>query len=88
MKSKYIIILIAIVSLFVSCSKDLNEKHLEYPALQPANIDVNAGTWKPVLLTGPTEFSVAAPALQYLTNSFSELVIVAWKLFISLTWAI
>ena len=61
MKSKYIIILIAIVSLFVSCSKDLNEKHLEYPALQPANIDVNAGTWKPVLLTGPTEFSVAAP---------------------------
>lgn len=30
--------------------------------LSPANTDINAGTWKPVLLTGPTEFPVAAPA--------------------------
>ena len=31
-------------------------------ALNPVNIDLNAGTWKPILLTGPTEFAVAAPA--------------------------
>jgi hypothetical protein len=34
---------------------------MEFPALQPASLDINAGTWKPVLLTGPTEFPVAVP---------------------------
>jgi hypothetical protein len=34
---------------------------MEFPALQPASLDINAGTWKPVLITGPTEFPVAAP---------------------------
>lgn len=43
------------------CSKDLSERNMDYPALQPSSNDVNAGTWKPILLTGPTEFPVAAP---------------------------
>ena len=45
-----------------SCSKDLAEKTANAPALTPANIDLNAGVWKPILLTGPTEFTVTAPA--------------------------
>ena len=44
-----------------SCTKDIVERNLEFPALQPASTDINAGIWKPVLLTGPTEFPVAAP---------------------------
>ena len=34
---------------------------MDYPALQPSSNDLNAGTWKPILLTGPAEFPVAAP---------------------------
>jgi hypothetical protein len=45
-----------------SCSKDIVDRSLEFPALQPAVIDINAGTWRPILLTGPTEFTVAAPS--------------------------
>lgn len=30
-------------------------------ALKPAKLDSNAGTWKPVLLAGPTDISVPAP---------------------------
>lgn len=47
--------------LFGSCSKDLTETNMEFPALEPASLDINAGIWKPVLLTGPAEFSVPAP---------------------------
>jgi membrane-associated phospholipid phosphatase len=60
---KKINILIAVASIFIlsSCSKDIMEINLEFPALQPASVEATAGTWRPILLTGPTEFSVAAP---------------------------
>ena len=54
----YIFLLAALLQ---SCSKDLTERNMDFPALQPASTDINAGTWKPVLLTGPAEFPVAAP---------------------------
>jgi hypothetical protein len=54
----YILMLAVMVH---SCSKDITETNLGFPALQPASTDINAGIWKPVLLTGPTEFPVAAP---------------------------
>lgn len=44
-----------------SCSKSLNETNLSFPALNPSKTDSNAGAWKPILLTAPTEFPVAAP---------------------------
>ncbi|GAC1301784.1 MAG: hypothetical protein NVSMB24_05210 [Mucilaginibacter sp.] len=34
---------------------------MRYPALNPANIDLNADTWKPVLITSASTFNVAAP---------------------------
>jgi hypothetical protein len=61
MKKINILSLFAIALLLHSCSKDITERNMEFPALQPASLDINAGTWKPVLLTGPTEFPVAAP---------------------------
>src|SRR6185295_16205166 len=33
----------------------------DFPALQPANLDLNAGTWKPVLLASADEFALQAP---------------------------
>jgi len=46
---------------FISCSKDIEGRTDNVAPLSPANIDLNAGGWKPVLLTGPAEFPVAAP---------------------------
>lgn len=47
---------------FWACNKsDLDDRSLSYPALQPENLDLNAGTWTPVLLATPDEFAVAAP---------------------------
>jgi PAP2 superfamily len=57
-----IIILAAVSTLFISCNKNIEGRTDNAPPLTPANIDLNAGTWKPILLTGPTEFTVAAPA--------------------------
>lgn len=55
------VILAASALFVVSCSKDITERTDEIQALNPTKIDLDAGTWKPVLLTGPTEFPVAAP---------------------------
>lgn len=44
-----------------ACNKDVDGRTDNIPALNPTNIDLNAGLWKPVLLTGPTEFPVAPP---------------------------
>ncbi|MEP7107278.1 MAG: vanadium-dependent haloperoxidase [Ferruginibacter sp.] len=52
---------VAIIIVFIGCSKDIVGRTDNAPALSPSNMDLNAGTWKPVLLTGPSEFAVAAP---------------------------
>ena len=62
MKKLYIAVAAFVLILANSCSKDITEHNMEFPSLQPASTDINAGTWKPILLTGPTEFSVVAPA--------------------------
>lgn len=61
MKTFYKILLIALPVFINSCSKELTETNLEFPALQPASTDINAGTWKTILLSAPTEFPVAVP---------------------------
>ena len=61
MKNINILYLLIAVLLFQSCSKDITNQSEEFPSLKPASLDINAGTWKPILLTGPTEFPVAAP---------------------------
>src|SRR5215203_1810186 len=44
-----------------SCDKEISQSQ-ELKALTPANIDANAGTWKPILLTSNSQIVVAAPA--------------------------
>lgn len=48
--------------LFHSCSKDINDRTKNLPALAPASNDANAGTWKPVLLASGSEIELVAPA--------------------------
>jgi len=57
-----IILIASAITLFIACNKDVEGRTDNTAALSPTNIDLNAGVWKPVLLTGPTEFAVAAPA--------------------------
>lgn len=57
----------------ISCSKKAQGRTDDAPMLAPANIDINAGTWKPILLTGPTEFPVAAPAAVTTPGYIAEL---------------
>ncbi|MGZ8551096.1 MAG: phosphatase PAP2 family protein [Chitinophagaceae bacterium] len=59
----YLIILLAAVSVLIAaCNKDVEGRTDNAPMLQPSSIDIDAGAWKPILLTGPTEFAVAAPS--------------------------
>lgn len=47
---------------FHSCSKEINDRTANLPALSPASNDENAGTWKPVLLSSSSEIALNAPA--------------------------
>ena len=49
------------VMLLTACNKSISDRTADLPALNPANLDLNAGTWKPVLLSRPDTFAVAAP---------------------------
>ena len=53
--------LLAVLLLNVSCNDDIVESDDQYPQLNPVNQDQLAGTWKPVLLIAPNEFSLDAP---------------------------
>ena len=56
-----IIIITATLTLFVACNKNVDSRTDNSPALNPSNNDLNAGTWRTILLSSPTEFPVAAP---------------------------
>lgn len=61
---KYILYISAITFLLtatVSCDKEVQSEQ-KLKVLQPSNIDANAGTWKPILLTSNAQIAVAAPA--------------------------
>ncbi|QHS58408.1 phosphatase PAP2 family protein [Chitinophaga agri] len=58
----YGITLISIITFaLIACNKDIEGRTENIPALTPVNPDLNAGTWKPVLLTSPAEFHVDSP---------------------------
>lgn len=51
----------ALTLLVGTCKRSVEGRTDNLAALKPGNQDLNAGNWKPVLLTGPAEFPVAAP---------------------------
>lgn len=65
MKNKFSISAIlfsGLIIIMVSCSKNIEGRTDNAPALTPANIDLEAGSWKTVLLTRPDTFLVPVPA--------------------------
>src|SRR5580765_5812561 len=46
----------------VACKKDITDRTANLPALVSDNLDLNAGTWKPVLLYRADTLPVAPPA--------------------------
>jgi membrane-associated phospholipid phosphatase len=58
---KHIISLLPALLLLWGCSKSISDRSQAFPALNPAKTDLNAGTWKPILLNAPDEFAVPAP---------------------------
>jgi hypothetical protein len=58
--------LIVLAAVSTSCSKSIIDRTENIPALLPYNIDLNAGTWKTILLKRPDTFFVNVPAA---TNS-------------------
>ena len=69
----HIFSIIFLVITIQSCNKSIVERNLEFPALNPVKTDVNAGVWKPILLTGPTEIAVAAPAATTTASYISDI---------------
>ncbi|HEX3025309.1 MAG TPA: PA-phosphatase, partial [Chitinophagaceae bacterium] len=57
-----VITIITSTIIFIACNKNISGRTANIPALNPQNIDLNAGTWKTVLLSRPDTFAVAAPA--------------------------
>lgn len=55
------VILLAVAALPLACSKGISGRTDNLAPLAPAKTDLDAGTWKTVLLTSPTEFAVPAP---------------------------
>jgi hypothetical protein len=54
-------LVVVVLAATTSCDKEISQSQ-ELKALQPASIDANAGTWKPILLTSNSQIAVATPA--------------------------
>ena len=68
----YISALLAVALFASSCKKDITERNQEFPALAPANIDLNADAWTPIL-TGASTFTVATPEAITTPNYLADL---------------
>ncbi|OQP50767.1 PA-phosphatase [Niastella yeongjuensis] len=55
------LLVIATVLVPFACSKTEKGRTDDLPALQPDKSDLEAGSWKPILLTSANEFSISAP---------------------------
>jgi hypothetical protein len=67
------LLLLTIFVVQQSCNKRLDEINASYVPLNPANIDLNAGTWKPILLAAPDEFPLTAPVASSSPGYVAEL---------------
>jgi PAP2 superfamily len=53
--------LVGLILLVSGCTKEVSNRTSNLPALDAANNDLTAGTWRTVLLSRPDSFAVAAP---------------------------
>jgi hypothetical protein len=59
--------------LFSACNKQIEGRTDDLPFLQPTNADLNAGSWKTVLLKRPDTFALATPLAITHVNYVAEL---------------
>jgi PAP2 superfamily len=62
----FLILLTVGAAMLYSCNKSISDRTANLNPLDPVNEDLNAGSWKPVLLPRPDTFAVAVPVA---TNS-------------------
>src|SRR4051794_37574661 len=53
---------VLVTMIIAGCNKNVTGRTTDIAALAPGSNDLNAGTWKPVLLAAPTDIVVPAPA--------------------------
>lgn len=73
MKLKITLLCIVTIILLSSCKKEVLSRTENIAALNPVNNDINAGMWKPILLTSLTEFAVAAPGATNVPGYIAEI---------------
>lgn len=74
MKNIYIYgYLLGVILFFSACNKQVEGRTDNLEPLQPINQDLNAGTWKTVLLKRPDTFSIATPLAVTHVNYVAEL---------------
>lgn len=59
--TKIVQLILLVVPAFFACQRTITEKNRLYESLNPANVDANAGDWKPVVLAVANEFPLASP---------------------------
>ncbi|HVZ57419.1 MAG TPA: phosphatase PAP2 family protein [Chitinophagaceae bacterium] len=70
--------------LVAACSKVVRGRTQDIAPLSPGSTDIEAGNWKPVLLTGPEQFPVAAPVATNSPDYIAQLSeIKSWQTHIS-----
>lgn len=57
----YTLFFISTIFLLTTCSKEVLENNLQYKMLTPINEDLNAGDWKPILISSPKDFACPTP---------------------------
>jgi hypothetical protein len=68
----HFLLFVSLTGLF-ACNKSITNVNSNLSPLNPSNEDLNAGTWKLVLLTRPDTFAVAAPAATNTTAYAADL---------------
>lgn len=61
MKKIIFISIVAVTAIVFACNKNAPDITANLSPLQPQNVDLNAGSWKTILLPRPDTFAVAAP---------------------------
>jgi hypothetical protein len=69
---RYFTFIIIAATLF-ACSKQVESRTDNLPALQPSNANLNAGEWKTIILKRPDTFAVATPNAVTHVNYVAEL---------------
>src|SRR5262245_25554214 len=74
-KNIFIFLLIAVAGswVMIACNKSIEGRTDNLSFLSPSNVDLNAGSWKLILLSRPDSFTVASPAATNTPGYIGEL---------------